>query len=85
MTLMALNALKIRYLKAFVSKLIHKTDSGGRCYDHYFCYFWQFSAKKWRFLKNNILIKFFSQFSLVLSKNRQIFCPNFRRKFLKKS
>jgi hypothetical protein len=56
----------------------------GRCYDHTFLRFSPILVgKNWRFfLKNyNIMINFFAKSSSSLSKKRQYFRQNFRRKY----
>jgi hypothetical protein len=47
------------------------------------CDFRQFSAKKWRFLKNQCYDQNFAYFSFVLSQKRQFFRRIFRRKYFK--
>jgi hypothetical protein len=51
-----------------------------RCHDHNFR---QFSAKKWRFSKTNVMITFFLQNYLLFESKTQIFSPNFSAKLEK--
>jgi hypothetical protein len=56
----------------------------GRCYNHKFCDFPQFSSKKIGvFLKYQCNDKLFPKFSFVLSQKRQLFRKIYQRKYLK--
>jgi hypothetical protein len=54
----------------------------GRCYDHDFCDFWQFSAKKmWVFLNNQCYDQNFALFAFVLGQNAIFLQKNLRKYF----
>jgi hypothetical protein len=63
---------------------IFNCTSGGRCYDHNFCDFQQFSAKKLAFLsKTNVMIKILHNLPLFWVKNANFFTKFFGENILK--
>jgi hypothetical protein len=55
----------------------------GQCYDHYFCDFRQFSAKKLAFPKKSMLLWFLAYIALIWVKNYNVLSQFFGENILK--